>query len=660
MLNQPCGAIARKEGPEMKGILRVCGLLLGLPSMGFSQSTLSTFGTPGLVEMPSAQAQPVGTLTYSVNTFGPNLRNALTFQVLPNVSGTFRYGRVNNLYGDGPFWDRSFDAQIQLLDETDRQPAIALGFRDFLGTGLLNSEYIVATKQISPAISVTGGIGWGRLAGRSIADNPFARFNPALSDRPDREDRREIGGQIETGAWFRGQVGAFGGVDWAVTDHFSVQLEYSSDIYAEEASEAEFDIRSPVNAALQYTLQNGVALKGFVVGGAHFGAQISWGLNASQRTIVGGREPAPRPIVSRGPLATASWNSSARALEDRLRSRLRSEGISLDAFNTDAYSTTVYVQNNRWDIESQAAGRAARVLVNTLPPTVETFHLVFQSRPRFRYRISPYKAVALFDPDDPLRIDVGPQLDLSYYAAPGLTFSGRFRYPLLGNMDEANRPSDSVLPRVRSEAYLYARESDFEVNKLTVRYLWHPQKDVFARVTAGYLENQYGGISVEALWFPVDSRLALGAELNYVRQRDFNMRLGFQDYHVLTGHASAYYDFDNGFHGQLDVGRYLAGDWGATVQVHREFDNGVRIGGFFTLTDVPFEDFGEGAFDKGLTIDFPLSYFTGEPTRRRIGQVIRPILRDGGARVAVDNRLYPVVRDYRRPNLVAGWGRFVR
>ena len=71
--------------------------------------------------------------------------------------------------------------------------------------------------------------------------------------------------------------------------------------------------------------------------------------------------------------------------------------------------------------------------------------------------------------------------------------------------------------------------------------------DVYARTTLGYLEEMYGGVSTEVLWKPADSRLGLGAEVNYARQRDFDLGFGFQDYDVVTGHASAYYDFDNRF-----------------------------------------------------------------------------------------------------------------
>jgi len=165
----------------------------------------------------------------------------------------------------------------------------------------------------------------------------------------------------------------------------------------------------------------------------------------------------------------------------------------------------------------------------------------------------------------------------------------------------------------------------------------------------------FGGVSAEALWKPVASRLALGVEVNYVKQRAFDDVLGFQDYAVATGHASAYYEFQNGYTGQLDVGRYLAGDVGATVTLEREFANGWRVGGFFTLTDVSADDFGEGSFDKGIKLTVPASWLLGKPDKRVRATTLRPLSRDGGARLNVPDRLYEQVRSGHRQDLVGNW-----
>lgn len=154
--------------------------------------------------------------------------------------------------------------------------------------------------------------------------------------------------------------------------------------------------------------------------------------------------------------------------------------------------------------------------------------------------------------------------------------------------------------------------------------------------------------------------LALGAEVNFSKQREFDQLFGFRDYDIVTGHASAYYDFGGGYLGQVDAGRYLAGDWGATFSLDREFNNGFKVGAFFTLTDVPFDDFGEGAFDKGIRFSIPITWIAGAPSKDNFSTTVRPVLRDGGARLDIRNRLYEVVRGSQTQELEDRWGRFWR
>lgn len=671
--------------------------------------SLSTYGSPGLVEVPTAQSLDDGNLGVTVAITDQAIRSTTTFQILPRLSGSFRYSSIDDWFDDGGgTFDRSFDLQYSILDGSDGLPAVAIGLRDFLGTGVYSGEYIVATAEISPTVLVTGGIGWGRFAGDSSFRNPLSFLSDSYSDRDalfsDDPGFTGTGGQVEVGRWFTGPASVFGGLHWQTTENLSFQLEYSEDDYDIEARFGGISIESPINVGLDYKTQFGANLKAFVIGGTNFGAQLSFVLDPKTPLVAGGREPAPTPIVPRSSLVAASWNvGGSTSTEDAVRQRLSSEGLRLEGFSLRERGITVHIRNNRWDVTAQAAGRTARVLANTLPPSIEEFTIIFQERgvplsavttlrsdlealqfdydgawrtraradisdgtggaepkTKFIYGISPYWAFSFFDPQEPVRFDFGVQLDSSYQAAPGLTFDAMVRYPLAGNLGDSVRESDSVIQRVRSESFLFARESNLEINRLTAEYLWRPAPDTFARVTGGYLENQFGGVSAEALWSPINSRFALGVEANYVIQRDFDMLLGFQDYDVVTGHVSAYYDLGNGFHSQLDLGRYLAGDWGGTVSIDREFNNGVKVGGYFTLTDVSFDDFGEGSFDKGLRIEFPLSYLTGQPSRRTLRQSLQPVLRDGGARLNVENRLYPLTRDFRGAALDDGWGGYLR
>jgi hypothetical protein len=280
--------------------------------------------------------------------------------------------------------------------------------------------------------------------------------------------------------------------------------------------------------------------------------------------------------------------------------------------------------------------------------------------PRFRWSLSPYIRASYFDPDRPIRVGAGLALSAEYEVLPGLSVSGALRQRLAGDIGDSTRVSDSVLPRVRSESNIYDREGETALTNLTVDYLFRPGRNLYGRVSAGYLETQFAGVSTEVLWKPVTSRFALGAEVNYARQRDFDQDFGLRDYDVWTGHVSGYWDLGNEFQFQVDAGRYLAKDWGATFELTREFANGWEVGAYATFTDVSFEDFGEGSFDKGIRIVIPLSPLIGTPTRREIGARIQPLARDGGARLRVDGRLYDEVRDFHASGMESSWGRFWR
>ena len=256
-----------------------------------------------------------------------------------------------------------------------------------------------------------------------------------------------------------------------------------------------------------------------------------------------------------------------------------------------------------------------------------------------------------------MRADVGIALAGTYRFGPGWVVSGEVRHRLAGNIADSNRLSNSVLPRVRTNALLYAKAAETTLENLYVSKQWKPGHNTYARLSAGYFEQMFGGFSSELLWKPAASRLGIGFEANYVAQRDFNQRFGFQDYRIATGHVSAYFNFGRGYHGQVDIGRYLAGDVGATFTVEREFGNGWRIGGFFTQTNVSAREFGEGSFDKGIFVTIPRSWFTARPTKQSTSETIRPIQRDGGARLSVSDRLYQQVRDGHLNDLVADWGR---
>lgn len=263
-----------------------------------SAQSLTTYGTPGLVEMPTAEVLNDGEFAFTASAFGPNYRYSATFQVLPRVYGTFRYSQIKNIssssFLDGDTFDRSFDIHVQLSDEKLYLPAFAVGLRDFLGTGILSSEYFVATKSFGSKLQVTGGLGWGRLAGRNSFSNPLGVLSDRFDTRPG--GFTGTGGQLEIDTWFRGPVSPFAGVKWSINDKATFFAEYSPDLYTRESVNTGIDIASPLNVGLEYRFDSGVRLKGFVIGGNEIGAQLSYVINPAERRNPGGLETAPRSV----------------------------------------------------------------------------------------------------------------------------------------------------------------------------------------------------------------------------------------------------------------------------------------------------------------------------------------------------------------------------
>ncbi|MCA8882438.1 MAG: YjbH domain-containing protein [Rhodobacteraceae bacterium] len=673
------------------------------------------FGLPGLVDMPTADMMPDGEILTTFSNFAGTTRATLAFQIAPRLAGSFRYTGLRNWNADGfdTYYDRSFDLRLQLLTETDWRPAVTLGLQDFIGTGLYAGEFLAASKSFGDSVSVTGGIGWGRLG----SFNSIGSFG----DRPPQTaESIGTGGKLNADQWFHGDAALFGGLAWRPIDKLTLKAEYSSDAYDIEVGERRlFNRDASLNFGVEYQLATDIRLGAYSLYGSEFGVQLSIGLNPARPPVPGGKEIGGATVLERPSRAAApqiydtGWAASEPAqiqLRDSLAAALRAERMEMEALDLTATEARLYLRNKGYRAPAQAIGRSLRLMSVMLPASVETFTIIqtiqglalpaisFSRRdvevfstqpdgaeqmlararvdtapgrpleadrapgtyPRLTWSFGPYMRTSLFDPDNPFRADIGLAFGTAWQPAPGLIFAGTVQKKVVGNLDQNSRPSDSVLPHVRSDYALYDREGDPAISEVYGAYYFQTGSETFGRVSVGYLERMHAGVSGEVLWAPFDLPYAFGAEVNYTRQRDFDGGFGLQDYDVVSGHLSAYWRFDDNFFAQVDLGRYLAKDYGGTLSLERVFANGWRVGAFATITDVSAEDFGEGSFDKGITMTIPIDWIIGRPTRVTQDFVVRPLTRDGGARLEVPGRLYGVVEDGRRVRLEDQWGRFWR
>ncbi|HXL98924.1 MAG TPA: YjbH domain-containing protein [Rhizomicrobium sp.] len=393
--------------------------------------------------------------------------------------------------------------------------------------------------------------------------------------------------------------------------------------------------------------------------------------------------PAPQPDII-----------DVNAVESSLRTTAAAQGLRIEAVGIGAHEIVVYYSNTTYYLESDAIGRLARVLLATTPASVESMRLVAvvsgvpqqevdvlraplermftqqadpieiqqaitlkpppldhplldaaqsDSYPRFTWSLSPIFRQELFDPNEPLQVQLLAAAGGKVEIVPGLAINTQ----LEGNIynDFKFSPSNSLLPHVRSDFAEYLKHGENGIANLYASYDTRFAPDVFFEVRAGYLEDMFGGGGVQALWRPEGLRWAVGVDVYDVWQRNFDRLFGFRNYHVVTGHVNVYYQspwYDLNF--SVHAGRYLARDYGTTFEVTREFSTGVEIGAFATFTNVPFAKFGEGSFDKGIVIHIPLGWALPFNTQSAYDLDLRPLTRDGGQRLENDDSLYEETR----------------
>lgn len=681
--------------------------LVSAPALAEMSGSLNLNGATGLIDMPSGDAQKDSTFSFSTTFLGPISRSTLSFQFSERLSGSFRFQTWRDwnsvLAGPDKKSDRSIDLRYQVLKEGKYVPALTIGLQDLTAEGLFASEYVAATKTFGDKLKVTAGLGWGRMGTEGGIGSPFGSRPPV-----------DPTGTPNVDQWFRGEAAPFAGVEYRINDNWTVKGEYSSDAYVLEEARGIVERDSPFNFGLEYQRGPFTRFGAYSLGGSEFALAFHIILDPKSRATGGivGKAPEPvkaRPARSANPDAyDGGWVTQPDAgpiLRDNLAKRLAKDGIAVENLAYTATTVQVRIRNGRIDAGSQAIGRTARALSHVMPASVEVFEIVpvvngigaskvtirrsdlealeyaADNGSQLRERVSiteagPVPDYALGDEDlypkfrwglrpvvrlgEPGEGDIGLRLSAGYDIAPGLVLSGSIYKELASNRESGT--SSSTLPHVRTDSGLYNENGDPALERLTLAWFARPAENVYSRVSFGYLERMHAGVSGEVLWKPVDSQLALGVELNYTKQRDTDGGFGFDeyDYDVVTGHVSAYYDFGNGYLGQLDVGRYLAGDVGATVSLDRVFANGWRVGAFATVTDVSPEEFGKAGFDKGIRISIPFNWALGTQNRRAFNLNFKPGSGDGGARLNVEDRLYDSIREYHTDGLDPDWGRVWR
>lgn len=629
------------------------------------------------------------------------------------------YSLSKDFSGNQTYKDKGFDLKFRLLKETVYLPQVALGFRDLAGSGTFSAEYLVATKKLDykdVLLDFSGGVGWGGLNNNDVS-NPLTKLSDRFKNRTGDSDTQ--GGEINFDYFFSGNMGLFGGVELFLPNlkGSRLKIEYDGTNYKEEGfpfgrESSKFAFKpvrqsdSRINYGIVFPINRSIQLRASYVKGNTFS------LGFSITGFWGNREPITKKRDPYKKIKNSEVIQKVTAQDDLLFYRaalveLRKQNLYLQNASKNEDEFEVAFSQTKFKDPSRVIGRVARTLDDISPNTIKTFKITdvnaglylneitinrsefskykdenlyslaersFSIQPikntekQYKYNpsggypshffnVSPVVRSQIGGPDGFYFGELSIGLSSEYKIAPNISIVSQGQIGLGSNFQELKLESDSVLPRVRSDIVQYLKNSqDYNIRRMQLNIFNHPLPNIYTKFTAGILEDMFAGIGGEIIYKPFYKNYAIGIEAWSVQQRDYEMLFDLLDYKTITGHLNFYYYEPNTrILFSMKGGKYLAKDSGFTFDFSRVFRSGLRMGVFFSLTDISEAEFGEGSFDKGFYFHIPVDFFLDKHANGQAGFGLKPLTRDGAAILSPSFNLYGVTYEGQEVNLHHDW-----
>lgn len=662
----------------------------------------SDFGGAGLLQTPTARIPREGEFSANYRDNDVYRFYSLSMALFPWLETTLRYTDVRNrLYSNDPnfsgsqtYKDKSFDVKLRLWEEGYYLPQVSVGKRDIGGTGLFDSEYLVASKAAGP-FDFTLGMGWGYLGNSGNITNPFCKASDKYCTRATSHST----GDISLDDMFHGPAGLFGGVEYQTPwQPLRLKVEYDGNNYQDDFAGA-LKQNSKINVGAVYRLTSWMDVNASYERGNTFMFGFTLRNNLNDWVPHQIDEPVPAYAPQQQSAGIVNYSVAAGQLAD-LKGNA---GFSEPRIDIRDDTLNVSGQQDKYRNTSKGVERANLIILNNLPENVDTLDVTqnrfgmpmvttrtrvaslrqqqqgyplgqeqslnqqriepvtdvgqgfFIGRERFNYSLSPVLRQSVGGPENFYMYQVGALADANYWLTDHLLIDGGVFANIANNYDKFRYngvSNDSSLPRVRTHIREYV-ENDVYVNNLQANYFRYLGNGFYGQLYGGYLEMMYGGAGGEVLYRPLDSDWAFGIDANYVKQRDWDDMMRFTNYKAATGNLTAYWrpEFMDNVLVKMSVGQYLAKDKGGTLDLSKRFDSGVTVGAYATLTNVSKDEYGEGSFTKGFYISVPLDLLTVRPTRSTPTISWTPLTRDGGQMLGRQYGLYGITSDRDTPQL---------
>ncbi|ULF78214.1 YjbH domain-containing protein [Vibrio alginolyticus] len=550
------------------------------------QPSQSDFGGVGLMQMPTGRMAPEGEFNFSVTGSDEYLFYNVTLQLMPWLETTIRYTRVHDLpYSssfpdvDNEYTDKGIDFKFRLWEESEYMPEIALGVRDFAGTGLFDAEFIAATKRYSNSklgtFDFTLGMGWGYLGTRDTVTNPFCKASDKFCDRP--SEFLSTGGTTNFDRAFKGPAALFGGIEYQTLHKpLRFKLEYDGNDYSTDypVVQAGVDMspHTPWNFGVLYRL-----------GMADFRLSYERGdtlvagltLNTNFNDMPSFWRDTPTPEVEDNQPKELSDVDWARVTEDLDKIA----GYRNTRVYVDNNTVTVVGEQKKYRDRTEAHEKAAAVLHNEMPDDIDTYAINERSRglvgeqtiiskekyrdfaqvnyinpkiedatsrattkptgesvydgfERFDWGFAPKLVQTLGNAEDFYLFSVGLSGNASYWLTDNLEIGGSLYWDWYNNYDKfiyVTPPDGTTVPRVRTIFRAYQNEHAVTMSNLQLTWFQEYSDTMVQQFYAGYLESMFAGVGTEFLYRPQGANWAIGADVNVISQRDPQSYFGVYD-----------------------------------------------------------------------------------------------------------------------------------
>lgn len=658
----------------------------------------------GYFNMPSARMSCEGVLGAGFSYVPPYHNYNLYCQLTSflEVSGNYRVFKgvddpILTPLGFGDMSDKGANVKLAILKPEDSQyllPGIAVGFEDFLGTRNFKSRYIVLTKVfLKEDLEVSIGIGAQRIRRwfGGFCWIPFRQSScswlaplcvvaeydatPYHSKRIEKHPKgRTQKCKINAGLKYR----LWNALDFSLSYIRGEKLAFSVATFYDFGHTKGFIPK--INDSLPYRapiIREPIGLyrsESTLVNDLVFAFQDQ-GIDLLRCEL--GYDECLRKT-----LRLKIYNDTYR-LEPNLRERLNC--LLAGLIPSDIEQVIVVVDAEGFPIQEYhftmcyvrdfGDGFMGSNELNTLSPMTEVqygdpFHytnLFEKNRESVNWLILPKTHTFFGSSRGKFKYSLGVNIGVNGFLPSDIYYSLLLGYNIVSDLyhlSDTDRLNPSQLINVRTDIVRYYQQKGLTIDEAYLQKCWNMGCGFYSRLAVGYFEEEYAGAAAQFIYFPLYSPFAIGIEGAIFKKRAYHGVVAFtsrvRKLHGFVpswknfpfgsqGFLSLYYDWkDAHLDFKIQIGKFLANDWGVRYEISRYFPSGLKITLWYTRTNGHDKINGHTYYDKGVAFSMPLDLFYTESNRARWGYGMSAWLRDVGVIAETGQDLYELINEQRQ------------